>query len=216
MRIANPPVGVDNRGIHLPDLAIGPERMLVVANILSLSRGVAAVAIFLMSLVGASAVAILAVASAMWLTDALDGLVARKGHRRGARKRTDGAALDPLMDDMAFISGFLVLLAAGVVPLWFVAGLLASRVLFALVRITGLAHKEHFARSSLVTKFNGAVLAIGQLLLLAHVGFPATLVGSDGLAVAVIALMTATTAYSVVKFAFGKHGHVLARLLTTP
>lgn len=167
-----------------------------------------------MSLAGASAIAVLAVASAMWLTDALDGWVARRGHGRGARARTDGAALDPLMDDLAFISGFLVLLDANVVPLWFVAGLLASRVLFALIRMTGLAHAERFARSQPVTKFNGAVVAIGQLLLLAHVAFPETFLGGDGLALGLILVMTATTAYSIVQFGFRQHGRVLIRLLT--
>ncbi|MEX2105619.1 MAG: CDP-alcohol phosphatidyltransferase family protein [Solirubrobacterales bacterium] len=188
--------------------------MLVAANILSLSRGFAAVAIFLMSLAGASAVVVLSVASAMWITDALDGWVARRGHSRGATVRTDGAALDPLMDDLAFISGFLVLLGAGAVPLWFVAGLLGSRVLFALIRITGLAHEQPFARSEPVTKLNGVVLASGQLLLLAHVGFPGSFVGSEALATALIAAMAATTAYSIFQFAFWKHGRVLIRLLT--
>jgi phosphatidylglycerophosphate synthase len=214
MRTANPSVELGHRGVHLPLPTIAPKKVLVAANALSLSRGVAAVGLFVMSLAGASAVAVLAVASAMWFTDALDGWVARKGHDRGAKPRTDGAALDPLMDDLAFICGFLVLLSTHAVPLWFVAGLLASRVLFALIRITGLAHAEPFARSEPVTKFNGAVLAIGQLLLLAHVAFPSAFVGSHGLARVVVAAMTLTTTYSVVQFAFRKHGRVLARLLT--
>jgi phosphatidylglycerophosphate synthase len=214
MRSANPPVHLESRGIHLSAPRIGPRQMLVAANALSLSRGVAAVGIFVMSLAGASAAAMLAVASVMWLTDAVDGWVARRGHRRGASARTDGAALDPLMDDLAFIGGFLVLLSAGVVPLWFVAALLASRVIFALVRITGLAYKEPFARSELVTKISGAVLAIGQLLLLAHLAFPDSLVGGAGLVTVVIAVMTLTTTYSLICFALWKHGHVLKRLLT--
>lgn len=218
MRTA-PPVDLTSQGfsvrlfgLRLPTIA--PRKMLVAANLLSLSRGVAAVAIFVMSLVGASPVAVLAVASAMWLTDALDGQVARTGWKLGARARTDGAALDPLMDDLAFIGGFLVLLNAGVVPLWFVAGLLASRVLFALIRMTGLAHEEVFAQSVLVTKVSGAVLSIGQLLLLAHVGFPGTFIGGDWLVVPVIATMTAMTVISVFQFGIRQHGRVLLRLLT--
>ena len=214
MRTANPPLDLGRRRVALakPSLAIGPRQVLVVANLLSLSRGVAAIAIFIMSLAGASPIAVLVVACVMWPTDALDGWVARRGHGRGAPARTDGAALDPLMDDLAFISGFLVLLGAGAVPLWFVAGLLGSRVLFALIRITGLAHEQPFAKSEPVTKMNGIILAVGQLLLLAHVAFPD--VGSDGLDAAVIALMTAATAYSIFRFAFLKHGRVLVRLLT--
>jgi phosphatidylglycerophosphate synthase len=215
MRTANPPLDLGTRGVRIPQLELGPEKALVVANSLSLSRGIAALGLLAMSLAGASAIAVLLVASAMWLTDALDGWVARRGWARGARPRIDGAVLDPLMDDVAFVCGFLVLLVADAVPLWFVAGLLVSRVLFALVRMTSLAYAEpSFARPLLVTKCNGAVLAIGQLLLLAHVGFPNTLIGSDGLALAIVATMAATTIYSVVQFAVRTHGRLLVRLLT--
>lgn len=214
MRTAHPTVDLGTRGVRLPELTIAPERLLVLANALSLSRGVAALGVLVMSLAGVSPVVVLALASLMWLTDILDGQVARRAWKRGARRRTDGAALDPMMDDMAFICGFLVLLEAGVVPLWFVGGLLASRVLFAVIRFTVLAHGEPFARPQLVTKFNGAVLAVGQLLLLAHAGLPRTIIGGDGLILPVIAVMTATTVYSVARFAVSKHGRVLAQLLT--
>lgn len=214
MRTAHPTVDLGTRGVRLPELTIAPEKLLVVANALSLSRGIAALGVLVMSLAGAPAAIVLAVASLMWLTDVLDGHVARMAWRRGARSRTDGAALDPMMDDLAFICGFLVLLEAGVAPLWFVAGLLSSRVLFAVIRFTTLAHGEPFARPQPVTKLNGAVLAVGQLLLLAHAGLPRTIAGGNGLVIAVIAVMTATTVYSVVRFAIGKHGRVLAQLLT--
>lgn len=215
MRTANPPLDLGGRGVRLPRLELSPEKALVAANALSLSRGIAALGILAMSLAGAPAIAVLAVASAMWLTDALDGWVARRGWARGARRRVDGEALDPLMDDVAFVCGFLVLFGADAVPLWFVAGLLVSRILFALIRMAGLAYAEpFFARPLLVTKFNGAVLAIGQLLLFAHIAFPDTLAGSDGLALVAVATMTATTTYSVVQFAVRRHGRLLARLLT--
>lgn len=213
MRGANPSVGLSSRHLRLPSLAQAPERALVAANALSLSRGVMAVGIFAMSAAGASPLAVLAVASVMWLTDALDGKVARWGWKRGATPRTDGAALDPLMDDLAFVAGFLALLNVGVVPLWFVAGLLGARILFSLIRLVGLAHRERFAKSQPITKLSGAVLAIGQLVLLADVTFPETPVGGDALIPTVIAVMTLTTAYSVAWFV-GKHSRVLTRLLT--
>jgi phosphatidylglycerophosphate synthase len=214
MRSANPPVDFASRGFNPPRTVIEPAKILVIANAISLSRGFAAIGILMMALAGASASAVLVIASAMWLTDILDGWVARQGRDRGVMPRTDGAALDPLMDDVAFVCGFLVLFSAGVVPLWFVAGLLVSRVLFSLIRVTGLAHREPFARAQPMTKASGAVLAVGQLLLLAHVAFPETAAGSDRLVVAVIATMTATTAYSVFQFAIRRHGRTLARLLT--
>jgi phosphatidylglycerophosphate synthase len=214
MRTASPPLDLGGRGIRLPALTIRPEKILVAANALSLSRGIAALIILALSLAGVSPIVVLAVAGPMWLTDALDGQVARAGWRRGARRRLDGAALDPLMDDVAFVCGFLILLEAGVAPLWFVAGLLASRVLFALIRMVGLSFTEpFFARPLFVTKFNGAVLAIGQLLLLAHMALPATFFGSDWLVTVAIATMTTTTIYSVVQFAARKHGRLLVRLL---
>lgn len=214
MRAASPSLDLGGRGLPLPDLELSPERSLVAANLLSLSRGVAALALVAMSLAGASTLSLLIVAAAMWSTDALDGWVARRAWARGARRRRDGAALDPLMDDVAFLCGFLILLGEGVAPLWFVAGLLVSRVLFALIRTVGLAYEQPFAAPLLVTKLNGAVLAVGQLLLLAHLAFPSSFLGGDALVVVAIATMTATTAFSVIQFAARKHGHLLARLLT--
>lgn len=215
MRIATPPLDLGSQEIGFPRLSLSPEKILVAANALSLSRGVMALGILVLSLAGVSPVLVLAIAGPMWLTDAIDGRVAKAGWRRGARARLDGAALDPLMDDVAFVCGFLILLEAGVAPLWFVAGLLASRVLFALIRMVGLSFSEpFFARPLLITKLNGAVLAIGQLLLLAHVALPATFFGGDWLVTIAIAAMTATTIYSVIQFAARKHGRLLARLLT--
>lgn len=214
MRLAAPPVGLEKGRLWLPVLAAAhPARMLVIANLVSLSRGVAALALLAMSIAGVPAVALLAVATGMWVTDAVDGRIARLGWDLGARPRTDGAALDPLMDDVAFVCGFLVLLDVGAVPLWFVACLLASRVLFALIRFVGLIHDGQFATPQRVTKLNGAVLAVGQILLLAHVAFPDA-VGASA-ALSIIAVMTATTTYSVVRFALLRHGRLLARLLAS-
>lgn len=214
MRAANPPLGPAGRSIRIPRLELSPDRALVLANVLSLSRGIAALCIFAMSIAGAPVVAVLAVAAPMWLTDALDGFVARNARDRGASLRSDGAALDPLMDDVAFVCGFLVLFEAGVAPLWFVTFLLLSRVLFMLVRLLGAVYREPFARPLPLTKLNGAVLAIGQLLLLAHLAFPASIAGSDALVSAAIATMTVTTTCSVIQFTIRKHGRLFARLLT--
>jgi phosphatidylglycerophosphate synthase len=188
--------------------------MLVLANALSLSRGIAALAILASSLAGAPMIAVLAVAAPMWLTDALDGRVARRGWDRGALRRIDGAALDPLMDDIAFVCGFLILFGAGVVPLWFLALLLVTRILFALIRMLSLGDAEPlFALPLLATKINGAVLAVGQLLLLSHLAFPSTVFGSDALVTGVIGTMSLTTTYSVYRFAIRRHARLLARLL---
>ncbi len=194
---------------------LSPERELVAANAISLSRGVAALAVLAMGLAGASATPLLVVATAMWLSDVLDGHVARRACRRGARERLDGQILDPLMDDVAFVCGFLVLLAAGVAPLWFVAALLVCRVLFALIRMLGLADpRSFFAVPVAVTKASGAVLAVGQLLLLAHMALPSSpLFGGDALPVVAIATMTAVTTCSVAYFAVFRHAHLLRRLL---
>lgn len=215
MPTASPPLEFGGRRIGRVRFELSPRRMLVAANALSLSRGFAALGILAMTLAGVSVVAVLLVAAAMWLTDVLDGWVARRAWDRGARKRTDGEVLDPLMDDVAFVCGFLILFGAGVVPLWFVAGLLVSRVVFALIRMAGLADSETFYAGPLpITKFNGVVLALGQLLLLAHLGFSNPVFAGDALAAATIAVMTASTVCSVVQFAVRRHGRLLARLLT--
>jgi phosphatidylglycerophosphate synthase len=196
---------------------ISPEKLLVLANALSLARGIAAIALFTAGLAGASATALVAIASPMWITDFADGRVARKGHNRGLGQRIDGAALDPLMDDLGFIAGYLVLLAATAIPLWFVGALLGSRVLFALIRLAGLAQDpEQFAFSDPVTKTNGAALAIGQVVLLAHLMSPHFIVGTDRLAVISAVLLTVTNTCAVLYFAIGKHGRVIGRLLRIP
>jgi phosphatidylglycerophosphate synthase len=204
------------RGLLLQDSVLSPEREMVAANAITLSRGIAALVVLALALAGEWGLPLLVVASVMWLTDALDGYVARHAQHRGARERVDGKILDPLMDDVAFICGFLALLAAGAAPLWFVAALLVCRVLFALIRMLGLAERRaSFAGPILVTKASGAVLAVGQLLLLTQVVLPASpFIGSNGLRVAALAAMTAMTTCSVVYFAVYRHGHLLRRLLT--
>jgi phosphatidylglycerophosphate synthase len=215
MPTANPPLSSPSRAIHIPRLEdLSPERVLVLANALTLWRGIAALGILIMGIAGAPWIAMFALAVPMWVTDVLDGAVARRGWKRGAQPRIDGKALDPMMDDVAFVCGFLVLFGAGAVPLWFVAGLLVSRVLFALLRMLSLAYDESFARPLFATKFNGVFLALGQLLLFAHLGLPETVIGNDAFATAAIAAMTATTAYSVTRFAIHRHGRLLARLLS--
>lgn len=192
---------------------IDPRKALVVANGISLSRGVMAVILFGISQAGGPAALVLFLALPMWATDTLDGIVARFGHARGATARTDGALLDPLMDDLAFVFGFLVLLEARAVPVWFVGGLLASRVLFSLIRMSGLAYGKTFARARLVTKVSGTVLAIGQLVLLARVAFPGTILGADLVPSATLAAMTLVTTYSVTWFVREHSSRTLARLL---
>jgi len=204
------------RGLRLQDSVLSPERELVAANAISLSRGIAALALLALALAGEWGLPLLLVAGAMWLTDAIDGYVARHAQHRGARERVDGKILDPLMDDVAFICGFLALLVVGAAPLWFVAALLVCRVLFALIRMLGLAERRvSFAGPTLVTKASGAVLAVGQLLLLAQVVLPASpFFGSSGIRIAALAAMTAITTCSVAYFAVYRHGHLLRRLLT--
>lgn len=203
----------------VPSLWIAPRRLLVLANAVSLSRGLLAAVLAAAYLAGVRGVALAGVAVVMWATDVADGHIARLGHARGARRRLDGQALDPLMDDLGFVAGFLILFDAGLVPLWFVVALLASRTVFCVIRVVGLTHVvDHrldatFARSLRLTKLNGVALGCGQIvLLLALAGTDAGL-SSHTISTAVVAVMALTTSISVVQFVVRTHWRTLARLL---
>ncbi len=198
-----------------------PRKLLIVANALSLARGMSAMALFAAGFAGASPAVLVAIASPMWVTDFADGRIARKGHKALARalvpRRIDGAALDPLMDDVAYVAGYFVLLSVNAIPLWFVGALLGTRVLFALVRLGGLAqHRDpdQFAFSDPITKINGATLAVGQVVLLAHLIFPRFLIGTDGLSVASAIVLIAADTCTLIYFAAFKHRQVFVDLLT--
>jgi phosphatidylglycerophosphate synthase len=199
-------------------LGIAPERLLVVANAVSLSRGVLAAALVGCYLLGTPPAVLAAVVIVLWLTDAADGRIARLGHRRTAA-RLDGQALDPLMDDLGFVAGFLVLLDAGLVPVWFVVALLASRTVFSLIRMIGLARMAQnapgmsFARPQRLTKLNGASLSVGQIVLFL------ALAGVDGglavgtITAGVVAVMSTTSVVSIYQFVVRTHWRTLAGLL---
>ncbi|HEX8205297.1 MAG TPA: CDP-alcohol phosphatidyltransferase family protein [Solirubrobacteraceae bacterium] len=211
---ASTTVGVERRiQLRVERPAPAPARLLVAANVLSLSRGVLAVALFAGAVVGAEIWVLVAIATVMWATDALDGVVARAGHRAGALPRADGAALDPMMDDLGFIAGFLILLDADVIPLAFAAFVFAARVTFAVIRFTGLTRQMEFARSEPLTKLNGATLAICQILLLIHMGASGGVLATEAFAASLILVMTATTLVSVAHFVGRRHGRLLLDLV---
>lgn len=214
MRSASSTVGVE-RGFDVAVPRPRPAQFLVVANMLSLSRGLLAVALFVLGVADVPMWIIIAVGGVMWSTDVLDGLVARAGHRRGAEPRSDGAALDPMMDDLGFIAGFLILLDAGAIPIAFAAFLFASRVVFAVVRFARLAQESTFAASEPITKANGATLAGCQLLLLAHLGSSGGFIASNSFAMSLVVVMTITSVISVLHFVCRRHWGTLAALVRT-
>ncbi len=169
-----------------------------VANVVSLSRGLLAVVLLLLYYAGVSNGVLVCCAGMMWLTDAADGWIAR---RYGSS--TSGKIIDPLMDDLALLSGFLILLYETAVPLWFVAFLVASRVLFSLVRFVGLEQSGKFAGSRPITKLSGACLAVGQCLLLAGLGYSSQ----------IVVAMTAVLCASMYVFLVRQHGKVLLGLV---
>lgn len=194
-------------------IRLNPSQALVLANAISLSRGLLAVLLFACGFAGVSPAVLVFLAAVMWTTDWLDGVVARYGHRRGARPRDDGAALDPLIDDLAFVSASFVLLELGGIPLWFVAALLASRVLFMLVRITGVLNGKAFAAAEPLTKLSGFILAVGQVALLARIAWPESAFAASVSEASVVAVMTTVLTASVIHFAVIRHGRSLVFLL---
>lgn len=169
-----------------------------VANVVSLSRGLLAVVLLLLYWAGVSNEVLACCAVVMWLTDAVDGWAARRyGSSPG------GKIIDPLMDDLALFIGFAILLDASAVPLWFLAVLVTSRVLFSLVRTIGLAQSGKFAGSRPITKLSGACLAVGQCLLLASVGNSTH----------IVVIMTILLCVSMYVFLIRQHGRVLLGLV---
>ena len=112
------------------------------------------------------------------------------------------------MDDIALSVGFAVLLDASVAPLWFVAGLATSRVLFSLVRKIGLVRGSEFAKPQVFTKLSGMCLAIGQCLLLANID-NAHQASID----ITIGVMSAVLCLSMYTLLVNQHGAILIGLL---
>lgn len=136
----------------------------------------------------------------IWITDVLDGLLARRGMRLGsARFSPDGQALDPVTDDFAYAVGFVALYSAGIVPLALVALVLAVRSVFTMVRIVGLVQGRGFARPRRSGKVMGVSLGGGQIIgfaALAGIPIPTGSLWHDGL----IWLMASTSAVALVDF----------------
>ena len=107
--------------------AASSNRFLTLSNILSLSRAVLAVpfALVMLSAMPNSRIwgGVIMVAAA--LTDKLDGVFARKFH-----ETTEwGKILDPLADKIGVATVAVVILYLGLIPLWFVAIVLARDAL---------------------------------------------------------------------------------------
>lgn len=144
------------------------ERLQLLANQVTLARLllVAALAVAAAGAggIGASAAALVI---AIWLTDIVDGPLARLGRPPGVRSRPEGQALDPVVDDFAYAIGFAVLFGAGLIPLAFLALVIATRCIFTLVRIAGLAMGMPFPRPRISGKAMGISLGCGQIALFA-------------------------------------------------
>lgn len=182
---------------------IEPTDLLVVANALTLSRLVvnsllvATYAVFGV----AAAQALLVLVIVGWLTDVLDGQVARIGHR-DIDPRPDGQALDPLVDDFAYTVGFLVLMNIGVLPLWFVMLALGSRTLMAGIRIVGLAQGRPFAPRNELTRAMGVAFAGGQIVLFAVVAYGDSAASAGNVPAAAVVVMTAMCIVAVARFVY--------------
>lgn len=191
------------------------ERLVVLANAVSISRLALSIALIpVYELAGSAAsAAALAMVCLIWASDIVDGRIARAGHRRGARPRRDGQVIDPLVDDFAYAAGFLVLLSAGMVPLWFVSLVILSRCLFGIVRMVGLNHGRPFASPRLVTKLKGVAFGGGQIALFAAMAWPQSPLAATPTTNALIAMMTTVCAVAIAEFVVRVNWRVLRDLL---
>lgn len=191
------------------------ELLTAFANAVSLSRLVLSIALIpVYELAGSGAnVAVFWMVCLIWASDIADGRIARAGYRRGAHLRRDGQALDPLVDDFAYAAGFLVLLSADMVPLWFVALVMASRCLFGIVRMVGLSHGKPFARPKRVTKIKGVAFGVGQIALFGALAYPQSPFGAEIVGNLLIGAMTAVCLVAIAEFVVRANWQVLRDLL---
>lgn len=145
------------------------EQIAVLANRLSSTRFLLVIALAVVASLSSGRLTALAatLVIAMWLTDVVDGPLARMGQRLGATLRPEGQAIDPVIDDFAYAVGFVILLDRGLVPLAFVALVVTTRCAFTLIRIVGLAQGRPFARPRRSGKLMGVCLGLGQIVLFA-------------------------------------------------
>lgn len=201
------PLGAHGLAVPRPTVSrVGAEWWLVAANAASLSRGVLALSVFVAYLAGGSSSLVLVLLCATWATDLVDGRLAQIGWKFGAKPRPDGQALDPLMDDLGFVFGFLMLADIGLIPIWFLGALLTSRFMFALIRIMGGLRNESFAKPMLITKLCTATLGSGQIVLTWTWADPTALTSVHLVQDAVLGVMCVLLAASTFRFVIQRHG----------
>jgi phosphatidylglycerophosphate synthase len=191
------------------------ESLLVLANGITLLRLLLSVSMVAVDAIfGRGALDVLLwMTCAIWVSDVLDGGVARAGMGNDVEQRRDGETLDPLVDDFAYTAGFVVLLSVGAVPAWLVAMVIMSRSLFAMIRMVTLAQGLPFARPLPVTKAMGVVLASGQIGLLWALAKPHSLLADHTVSLTIWTMMAAACAVAIIQFA-AKHGEIVRSLLT--
>jgi phosphatidylglycerophosphate synthase len=153
----------------------------------------------------------LTVVCLIWASDILDGRVVRRSPHA---MRMTGVVFDPIADDVAYAAGFLYLLASGMVPLWFVALVVAGRATVALVRLITLAEGLQYAGPSRANRVKGASYASGQIVLFAAaaLGDSAPFLQDRLLRDGLVAVMTVLTMVAIVDFTVVRHREAVARL----
>lgn len=139
------------------------RKFLTVSNLLSIARAILVVPFILVMLSGIPSsrfwgIVILLVAA---LTDRYDGIIARKYHQ----ETQWGRILDPLADKLGIMAGGVVLLILDLVPLWFVASLVARDALILSGGVyikakTGLILPSHLSGKWAVGVFSLTILVI--------------------------------------------------------
>ena len=146
-----------------PDGA-SPSRFLTISNILSISRALLSIPFVLVMLAQAPwsrlwGAVILALAA---LTDNLDGRIARRYHQ----ETEWGRILDPLADKVGLAAAGLVFLHLGLIPLWFVAALLARDLIIFLGGVYVKARKGIVLPSNVVGKWSVGIICATLLAIL--------------------------------------------------
>lgn len=192
------------------------DNLVALANRVTATRFALVVLLALVAALfpGGAATLSLALVICVWISDVVDGNLARAGGA-GAAGSPGGRAFDPAVDDLAYAVGFLVLSVEGLVPIWFVFLVLTVRSVFMAVRIVALAQGEPFPAPRFSGKGMGVALGLGQILLFATSAGILTALSRSGPHAALLAGMSVAALVALADFVQAHRG-VLLGLLSRP
>ncbi|WP_167969216.1 CDP-alcohol phosphatidyltransferase family protein [Lentzea indica] len=189
------------------------RRRVDLPNLISLFRYLGATGFAIASLAPSHhfiSAAILALLIFTYLSDVLDGYLAR---RAAGRIAPEGRVIDSAADSYTFIVVFLALLRLDATSEGVLLGIIAARSIFDLTRLIALSRGHEYAAPTSLTKAKGLVYALSSIALYAGFAVP-------GLSWMVAGPMPALINVAIIAFTIlaagsflRSHGHHLAHAI---